>query len=953
MNLLSRSGCFLLLVLLFFPGYGATPQVIYGEDYSPLNLGPFVEYLEDPSQYYTIKRAISAQENGHFRENPHSDIGFGFVDSTYWFHVSLSNIDDKVAQWIVESNYTLVDFIDVYIVREDGSIEPYILGDSVPFSQRSIPYHNINFEINADPYERIELYISARTSGTLDLPLTLHNKKDFYDQAINVGTVFGIYFGLLVAMLLYNVFLHISVGDRCYLYYAFYIATFVGLLASFNGFSFRYLWPDLPAWNSQSPVFFLSIYLIGMLLFVRAFLPIKEYYPHIDFILKLLLSGLFAIMVGVLFLPYSIVARALSFMCALSIIAAFVSGILCWLKGYQPARYYLLSWVACFLGVGVHVMKSWDLLPANLWTSYAPHVGATIELMLLSFAMSDRIRSQQETSSNAHLRKQYYLESEVDKRTSLLQQATKDAEYAKDEALKSQQLAEDALRAKSEFLATMSHEIRTPLSGVLGIAQLLRKTPLDSVQMEYVSTINTSGNALLSIINDVLDYSKIEAGKMELDHQEFNLVDVFNECVSMFSMSSRKSDVNLFISLDPEMPVDFRGDPARIKQILINYLSNAFKFTERGAITLKASLLEEESQKEDILIRFSVRDTGIGLTDEQANCLFEEFQQVDTNVARRFKGTGLGLAICKRLASAMQGAVGVDSEEGKGSTFWFTARLHRVLISNSMQAQQRRMLGGRHILIMGHSEVFNRHVEQMALRWGMKVTSVCSGAKATELLSDNSIDVILSDQQLADEETISWLKRQTKTDRIICLSVNQRNGEYVQLVDEHVVASLVEKPVHPGYLFDTLTRLLGIHKQPNHDEESSISDRVKHLRVLVAEDNPVNQMVIKGVLKCYDIDPEMVENGELALNAANDGLFDLVLMDCEMPVMGGFEAVERIRRYEQENNLPAKVIVGLSAHALEEFESKGVSAGMDKYLTKPLKTRDLESLLLSLVNSDP
>ena len=719
----------LIVSLVFSSLVGA---VTFDEQMRTLPLGQSMYVFEDVRGDASIDDVASPAVQGSFRLHDKPVLNAGYSRSVFWLRLDL-HYAPRQAQgdrnWLLELAYPPLDHLELYLPDEAGGFAlAQRTGDSLPFDTRQIRQNNYLFELNLEPNQNKRIYLRLESQGSIQAPLTLWAPNAYLEEQPARIYVLGIIYGVLLVMLVYNLFIFLSVRDTSYLYYILYIASFGLYQVSVNGAGIEYFWPNSPWWaNAATPFLIGSAALFGCQ-FARSFLHTGEHSPWVDRLLLLLMACGAVVMILALSVSYATALRLATYLALLFTVVIFAAGILAWLRGMRVARYFIFAWTAFLIGGIVNTLMVLGYLPNVFLTMYASQIGSALEVGLLSLALADRINAMKE------------------ERTRILQEAGRKLETL------NQELA-DSNRFKDEFLATVTHELRTPMNGVIGSLELMQTVKMDIELEQYQKTAAASARDMMRMVNDILALTELQAGKLYPRRETFSLRGLFDGLRAQYAVRAEDKGLTFALELDDSLPDTLEGDAAKLAQALGYLLDNAIKFTSQGSVALQVG--RAGSGGSNLPLSVVVSDTGIGFAPGDGD-LYQRFHQLDGSMTRKYGGLGIGLAICRHLVDLLGGVLSHESQPGQGSRFRLDVPLTLPLQPQVIGVRPARPQGGAlqrqaqqcTVLIVEDNAINQLVTRGMLLKLGYRVRTADNGAEALELLRSETVDAVLLDCQM-------------------------------------------------------------------------------------------------------------------------------------------------------------------------------------------------------------
>ncbi|MEG7363214.1 hybrid sensor histidine kinase/response regulator [Pseudomonas citronellolis] len=716
----------ILFLLLLSPLAGA---VSFDEHTSRLPLGHSIDVFEDVRGTADIADITSAALADSFRRHDRDVLNAGYSRSVFWIRLDLDyrpQESQDPAPWLLELAYPPLDRLDLYLPGADGKYQlAQRTGDTLPFASRPISLTNYLFDLKLAPGKPLRVYLRLESQGSIQAPLTLWSPKAYMENLPGNVYVLGIIYGVLLVMLVYNLFIFVSVRDTSYLYYILYIASFGLYQVSVNGAGIEYFWPNSPWWaNAATPFLIGSASLFGCQ-FARSFLHTREHSPWVDRTLLALMAVGALVMLLAFSASYALSLRLATYLALAFVVVIFSAGILAWLRGMRVARYFIFAWTAFLLGGTINTLMVLGFLPNVFFTMYSGQIGSALEVGLLSLALADRINAMKE------------------ERTRILQESSRKLEQLNLELANSNRL-------KDEFLATVTHELRTPMSGVIGSLELMQTVPMDVELAQYQKTATGSARDMMRMVNDILALIELQAGKLYPRREPFSLRGLFDSLRAQYAPRAEAKGLRFDLQLEENLPDTLEGDAGKLAQTLGYLLDNAIKFTHQGGVSLR---VDGQRQSDGVALRVTVQDSGIGFETPADDALYQRFHQLDGSLTREYGGLGIGLALCRQLTELLGGQLQHHSSPGRGSRFVLELNLGQPAQSFSVPP---RRAGGQAlrrpeqctVLVVEDNAINQLVIRGMLLKLGYRVRTADNGSEAIDLLRREGVDAVLLDCQM-------------------------------------------------------------------------------------------------------------------------------------------------------------------------------------------------------------
>lgn len=692
---------------------------------------PSLWYFEDASRELTLAQAQARFHNGEFLPET-ANLNFGYNDSAFWVvfmvNVPRSTMRERLREVVIELDYPHLDHIEFNKLTSDGSLLKHLkLGDSEPFISRELNSSLFAIPDTLIPGITYQYWIRIETTSSMQLNPSIWDKDRYLESRSHIQMAYGFFFGILVIMAIYNLFIGFSTRDISYFYYVGYIASFCLLQACLWGYAYQYLWPTLPFMNDYAiPVSILSA-LICAGMFTKSFLQTQTHSPtHNKLLTALCIAGGVLLVIN-LFIPYEVRVRLAVWLSLLFTVILLHAAAAVAQKGQQSAKLFLWAWSTMLVGAVIYGFAALGFLPSNLLTRHAAQIGSALEVVLLSFALAYRINRMKAEKRAVEARAKRALESKNLELQHALRQITKSNSL------------------KDEFLATISHELRTPMNGIEGSLHMVRHNLPEGSDQRHINAAFYSAHHMTQLVESLLEYSELQSGNWKLNEQPFNLEQLVDKLTENLQKEYVSSDLEFHLDKDIQLHHRVVGDADRLNHLLFQLLDNAFKFTHEGSVKLRVNAQENA---DSCAIEFEVTDTGIGMRPDQLKTIFEGFRQVDGSFSRQYGGLGIGLSICKAITDSMQGSISIETSPNQGSRFRVVLSLRKADPIEQPKPQLQHLPGSPRVLVVEDNPVNQLTLIAMVKKLGCQVSKAGNGEEAVRLCHQEHFDIILMDCQM-------------------------------------------------------------------------------------------------------------------------------------------------------------------------------------------------------------
>ncbi len=854
--------------------------------------------LEDPTGNLTFSQVSNLADS--FEEiNSHKDIYLGYSQSVFWLKLTVANRWDRDADFFLNISYPFLDYLELYYQDANGVIVRQQAGDRQSFSSREISSRHPVFKLPINKGAEQTFFLKIKSESVIEIPLALLSGEDYTAEVYQGMLLFGLLYGALLIVIIYNAVIFFIVRDKLYVYYlANLIFVALGSM-SWEGLAYQYFWPDSPGWADISMLFFTACGTWTTLKFSQELLYTKQKLPKLNILLEIIKTSALIQIFVVVFAPYTTASQFNFVLTSIGSITCLLVGVVAVIHGIQLAKLYLTGWAVVFIGLILINLAALGLIPTYMAPDYILSFSRVFEICIFSIALAGRITQLKDERNQAQAK-------EV--------------------------IATALANAKNRFIANMSHELRTPMNAVLGFTHLAQRQKPMPMMSAYLNNIEQASKNLTDIVNEILDFSKIEAKQLVLEKASFSLMELLSNIATLFAVDQSKKQIEIHITVAPDTPKMLIGDAVRLRQVIVNLISNAVKFTSNGDVHLTVSLARQQGNK--ITLDFSVTDTGIGISASEQKRIFQPFVQADESTTRRYGGTGLGLNICQRLVELMGGKIECNSNPDEGSQFSFNAKFVAPELADITPCATEPKPT---VLFVCENEI-TRQAVASCLAW-LQGNVVC--AKTADVLTlTQSFSLIIADNDLQDitgAELLNILCQQAEFNDTAMALLSEFGTPRHALLPAHIPT--LQKPIDLA----KLEALIHGHSSTKCEPEAVFPEgQLSELEILLVDDNRLNQELGGHLLSQAGAKVDIVANGKESLKAMHKKRYQLVLMDLHMPVMDGLTALRHIRREPKNDEV---IVICLSASPLSEHLAPDANIQFDGELRKPFEPKELYQLL--------